>query len=125
MPPTCGHAFPHLCGALSAALVGGLLAQLADGVVGAFGGLATVGCRRAETTAAATAASRLGQHLARVFMDGFQICLLCFCFFVDSLDSQRSPGGKQGNARGGGTRAETRQAGTTTSLSVPFPTGTS
>ena len=123
MPPTCGHAFPHLCGALSAALVGGLLAQLADGVVGAFGGLATVGCRRAETTAAATAASRLGQHLARVFMDGFQICLLCF--FVDSLDSQRSPGGKQGNARGGETRAETRQAGTTTSLSVPFPTGTS
>ena len=64
MPPTCGHAFPHLCGAVSAALVGGLLAQLADGVVGAFGGLATVGCRRAETTAAA-AASRLGQHLAR------------------------------------------------------------
>lgn len=111
MPPTCGHAFPHLCGALSAALVGGLLAQLADGVVGAFGGLATVGCRRAETTAAATAASRLGQHLARVFMDGFQICLLCFCFFVDSLDSQRSPGGKQGNARGAATSSYAKSKG--------------
>lgn len=76
MPPTCGHAFPHLCGAVSAALVGGLLAQLADGVVGAFGGLATVGCRRAETTAAA-AASRLGQHLACVFMDGYALFSYC------------------------------------------------
>lgn len=93
MPPTCGHAFPHLCGAVSAALVGGLLAQLADGVVGAFGGLATVGCRRAETTAAA-AASRLGQHLACVFMDGFQNTTHSF-LIVDSLDSQRSRGGKQ------------------------------
>ena len=72
---------PHLCGAVSAALVGGLLAQLADGVVGAFGGLATAGCRRAETTAAA-AATRLGQHLALVFLwtDFIQLDSLCSSF---------------------------------------------
>jgi hypothetical protein len=52
----------YLGGAVGASLVRGLLAQLADGIVGTLGGLAAGGCRRAEATAATTATSRLGEH---------------------------------------------------------------
>ena len=55
----------YLGGAVGASLVGGLPAQLADGIVGTLGGLPAGGRRRAEATAAAAAASGLGQHLAR------------------------------------------------------------
>ena len=56
----------YLGGAVGASLVGGLLAQLADGIVGTLGGLPAGGRRRAEATTAA-AASGLGQHLRRSF----------------------------------------------------------
>lgn len=59
--PSC----TYLGGAVGASLVGGLPAQLADGIVGTLGGLPAGGRRRAEATAAAAAASGLGQHLAR------------------------------------------------------------
>lgn len=65
-PPT--YSLTYLGGAVGASLVGGLLAQLADGIVGTLGGLPAGGRRRAEaTTAAAATASGLGQHLRRSF----------------------------------------------------------
>ena len=71
----------YLGGAVGAALVGGLLAQLADGIVGTLGGLPAGRRRRAEATAAA-AASGLGQHLRRSvlqFMPAPFISSFAFC----------------------------------------------
>ena len=86
-PPT--HSLTYLGGAVGASLVGGLLAQLADGIVGTPGGLPPGGRRRAEaTTAAAATASGLGQHLRQSFDYGafpsfrHLFFLLRFLFFT-------------------------------------------
>lgn len=84
-PPT--HSLTYLGGAVGASLVGGLLAQLADGIVGTLGGLPAGGRRRAEATTAAApaAASGLGQHLAVGRFVPFPLLVICFSSLVSSF----------------------------------------
>lgn len=78
-PPT--HSRTYLGSAVGASLVGGLPAQLADGIVGTLGGLPAGGRRRAEATTAAAAASGLGQHLRRSFYALLHLFVICFSSF--------------------------------------------
>ena len=94
------HSLTYLGGAVGASLVGGLLAQLADGIVGTLGGLPAGGRRRAEaTTAAAAAASGLGQHLRRSFY-AFPSFRHLFFFLIFLFYNQKW---KRGAEREGGS----------------------